>query len=692
MKHLLLEIGTEEIPAGYIDPALQALSEGLQQKLDEARISHGDVRIFGTPRRLAVEILDVALRQEPRTIELTGPPERVGFDEKGNPTVAAVKFAEKVGVPVKKIRSRETGKGRYLTAVQTEKGLAAKTILKMILPEVILSLPFPKSMKWSDMNILFARPIQSVLALLGESVIPFEIGRIKSSRWVAGHPFMASGRIKIETPDQYVPALEKAYVIPDIGRRRKKVEEMIADVAKGIGGNFQPDDELLNIVANLVEYPVPVAGKFDTKFLELPKEVLITTMREHQKYFAVVDGNDRLKPCFIAVNNTRAKDMELVAKGHERVLRARLEDAMFFYRSDLKISMEDLVEKLKDVLFQAKLGSIYEKSVRVRKLGEYLADKVGSNSEVKQHTGRAAWLCKADLVSQMVVEFPKLQGIMGRVYAEKAGEPDAVATAVEEHYRPIYSGAPLPKTIEGSFLAIADKIDSICGCFQVGLMPTGTSDPYALRRQGIGIIQIIQKNRFSFSLNDLIIESITLFGEKDSARIKETADRIYIFFKDRISHMLSEEGFQKDFIAAVTSVSIDNVPDVRERVKALEEMKNKPDFQPLAVAFKRAVNILKKADDFQKKEVDPSLFEESCESSLYDACRDVGLKVRSHLVKGSFDKALIEIASLRDFVDSFFDGVMVMTDNPEIRNNRLALLSGIAGLFEDIADFSRIST
>jgi glycyl-tRNA synthetase beta chain len=692
MKHLLLEIGTEEIPAGYIDSALKALSEGLQQKLDEARISHGNARIFGTPRRLAVEILDVAERQEPRKIEVIGPPERVGFDEKGNPTIAAVKFAEKVGVPVKKIRSRDTGKGRYLTAVQIEKGLATKIILKTILPEVILSLPFPKSMKWSDMNILFARPIQSVLALMGERVIAFEIGRIKSSRYVMGHPFMASGRIKIETPDQYVPALEKAYVIPDIGRRRKKVEEMIADVAKDLGGNFQPDDELISIVTNLVEYPVPVAGKFDTKFLELPKEVLIMAMREHQKYFAVVDGNNRLQPCFIAVNNTHAKDMKLVAKGHERVLRARLEDAMFFYRSDLKTSMEDFVEKLKGVLFQASLGSIYEKSVRVRKLGEYLADKAGSNREVKQHIERAAWLCKADLVSQMVVEFPKLQGIMGRVYAEKAGEPDSVATAVEEHYRPIYSGAPLPETIAGSFLAIADKIDSICGCFHVGLIPTGASDPYALRRQGIGIIQIIQKNCFSFSLKDLIIESVSLFGEKDSVRIKETADRIYIFFKDRISHMLSEEGFQKDFVAAVTSVSIDNVPDVRERVKALEEMKNKPDFQPLAVAFKRAVNILKKADDFQKKEVDPSLFEESCESSLYDAYRDVGLKVRNHLFKGSFDKALIEISSLRDFVDSFFDGVMVMADNPDIRNNRLAILSGIAGLFEDIADFSRIAT
>jgi glycyl-tRNA synthetase beta chain len=335
---------------------------------------------------------------------------------------------------------------------------------------------------------------------------------------------------------------------------------------------------------------------------------------------------------------------------------------------------------------------VYEKSVRVQKLGGYLADKVGISRDMKQHIRRAAWLCKADLVSQVVVEFPKLQGVMGRIYAEEAGEPAAVAAAIGEHYRPIYSGAELPATEAGSFLAIADKIDSICGCFHAGLIPTGASDPYALRRQGIGVVQVIQKNGVSFSLRGLIAESIRLFGEKDDDRLRETADRIFIFFRDRISHMLSEEGFQKDLVAAVTSVSIDNVPDVRERVKALEEMKKKPDFQPLAVAFKRAVNILKKAEGFQKKEVNPSLFEESCESSLYDACRKVGLEVRSQMDKGNFINALIEISRLRDYVDSFFDGVLVMADNPETRNNRLALLSVVADLFRDIADFSRIST
>ncbi len=314
MEKLLLEIGTEEIPAGYIEPALQALSAALLKKMDDARIAHGNAKTYGTPRRLAIEVSDVAEKQEPVTSEVMGPPERVGLDETGKPTVAAVKFAEKVGIPVSAIRVSETQKGRYLMAVKTEKGFATKTILKTILPEVIVTLPFPKSMKWSDMNILFARPIQTVLALLGKEVVSFSIERLKSGRCAMGHPFMAPGRITIELPDQYVEALEAVFVFADIEKRKQLILNAVASVAESLGGRVQPDEDLADIVTNLVEYPVPIAGSFDTKFLELPKEVLIMAMREHQKYFAVVDDRNQLKPNFIAVNNTRAKDMRLVAK------------------------------------------------------------------------------------------------------------------------------------------------------------------------------------------------------------------------------------------------------------------------------------------------------------------------------------------------------------------------------------------
>ena len=691
MTCLFLEIGAEEIPAAYIDPALRALSSNLVQKLDALRFTHGDARTFGTPRRLAIEIKDVSIRQAPLTTEITGPPERVGFDDQGKPTVAAVKFAEKIGISVKNIIVKETKKGRYLSAVKTEQGVSTKILLKTMLPEVILALPFPKTMKWADLSLSFARPIHSLVALLGTSVIPFTLGNLKSGRHSFGHRFMAPGKIKLTASDQYVDLLNKAHVEPEIDKRRAMIEASVAQLASDLHGQVQPDEQLVEIVNNLVEYPVPVAGKFDRKFLELPKEVLITAMREHQKYFAVTDNSGGLMPCFIAVNNTRANDMALVTRGHERVLRARLEDARFFYRSDIETTLDSLVIKLKDVIFQSTLGSVYEKTLRIQKLGKFLADKTGSSPDLKDRVSRAAWLCKADLTSQVVIEFPKLQGTMGRVYAVAAGEGPEVAAAIEEHYMPAYSGGPLPGTLAGALLALADKTDSICGYFKAGLIPTGASDPYALRRQSIGIIQIVLSNQFSFSLRELIQESMGYFNSEDDPESQKTAQKIYSFLKDRIAFMLSEQGFQKDVINAVTAVSVDHVPDTWKRVKALEELKNAAYFEPLAIAFKRAVNIIKKAEEFDKRPVNPELFEDMCESALHDACTLVHEKVSDHLKRGDFQMALADIASLRDTVDAFFDGVMVMAQDEKVRQNRLALLSGVAALFETIADFSKIS-
>ena len=690
MNNLLLEIGTEEIPASYIEPALNALSSLLLQKLTEARIEHGDARTFGTPRRLTVEIADVAKRQKPLAIEVIGPPERVGFDEYGNPTVAAEKFAEKVGISVNSLEIKETKKGFYLCARKTDHGLAARTLLKSILPEAIIKIPFPKTMRWADLGLEFARPIHSILALLGKNIIPFALGNIKSGRYTFGHSFMHPGRIKVTDPDDYIEALHSVYVVVDPEERKRNIKEKISKAAKSLGGRVLPDSELVDIVTNLVEYPAVAAGKFDTKFLDLPDEVLITSMREHQKYFAVIDEKNNLMPCFIAVNNTPAKDMSLVAKGHERVLRARLEDAQFFYRSDLEISFDGWIEKLKGVLFQARLGSMYEKVGRTCKIAEFLADAAEYDSDLKKHLLRAAWLCKADLVSHVVVEFPKLQGVMGRVYALLAGESDIVASAIEEHYRPNYSGGPLPETITGALLGISDKIDSICGCFSIGFIPTGASDPYALRRQGIGIVQIMLEKGFSFSLGKMIEKSLEFFGKGQENR--ETAGRVYDFLKDRIAHLLAEEGFSKDVISAIVSVSADHVPNVRNRVRALEKLKAEPDFESLAIAFKRVVNIIKKAGHFETKDVDENLFQDECESSLFASYKEVKKKVYYDLDKGLFDQALLDMALLRDSIDAFFDGVMVMTEDADIRCNRLALLKHIADLFETFADFSKIST
>jgi glycyl-tRNA synthetase beta chain len=695
MSNLLLEIGTEEIPAGYITPALQALSAVLLQKLTDARIEHGQAEIYATPRRLAIKVGNVAGKQKSIRSEVIGPPARIGLDDQDNPKTAALKFAEKVGVPVHSLVVVETSKGAYLSAEMMQRGVATRTLLKDILAEVILSIPFPKKMRWANLDIEFARPIHTIAALLGDKVIGFNLCNLKSNRYTHGHSFMSPAKIKLDSADDYVAALRSAHVLVDLQERKTKLGQDIAEIARKLGGRILPDDELVDIVNNLIEYPVPVAGKFDEAFLEVPDEVLINAMREHQKYFAIVDEDNKLMPCFIAVNNTVANDMAVVAKGHERVLRARLADARFFYQGDLAVSNDERVEMLKRVLFQAELGTVYEKIERVAKIGEFISEAVvlGSAARdngdgLKKQVTRAARLSKSDLVSQVVGEFPKLQGIMGRIYATVAGESPMVAAAIEEHYRPIYSGAPLPETPVGAILSLADKIDSICGCFTVGLVPTGASDPYALRRQGIGIIQIMLDKGFTFSLPDLIAESLKEFK---AINLQEVKEQIYTFLRNRMTNLLVEDGFSKDTVGAVLGAAADSIPSTWQRAAALEKLKAKPDFEPLAVAFKRVVNIIKKADDVPTDVPDPKLFQHESEAALLNAYELVKNSVADDLVKGLFDQALVKIASLRDPVDAFFDGVMVMAEDIRVRRNRLALLGHIAALFGKFADFSKLS-
>lgn len=687
MNDLLIEIGTEEIPAGYIQPALDALAANLSQKLVEARISHGAVFSYGTPRRLVVRIDDVAAKQKPVTEDVLGPPERIAFEDNGQPGMPARKFAEKVGLPVERLKVRETEKGRYLSATITDKGLASKAVLQKMLPDIILATPFPKTMRWSELTIAFARPIQSVMALLGNSLISFTLGdKLKSGRYAWGHMFMHHKRVKIDDARSYLESMRRAKVIADIPERKDMVRKEIAGAANAMGGHILPDDELLDIVTHLVETPIATGGRFDEEFLELPREILITAMREHQKYFAVVDKEGKLLPCFVAVNNTRTRDLDLVAKGHQRVLRARLSDAQFFYRADLKDKMDDWRERLKGVLFQAKLGSMHAKIQRIEALGAHLC--ASELSETANHVRRAAQLCKADLVSQVVGEFPKLQGIMGRVYAAVAGEVEDVSTAIEEHYRPVYSGGALPQTRTGAILAIADKLDTICGCFSVDLVPTGASDPYALRRQGIGIVQIMLAHGLTFSLKAAIDASLQHFNSADRAM---AAQAVYTFIQNRIARILTEEGFDKDVVSAVVSVSIDNISDVWHRTGALQALKGAPDFEPLAAAFKRVVNILRKVQGRVSDSPEPALFRESTEKELFEAYQNVKNQVAQKMAGNDLEGALRVIASLRVPVDHFFNHVMVMTDDESLRNNRLALLQAIATLFDRMADFSKIA-
>ncbi len=691
MNTLLLEIGSEEIPAGYIQPALDALTSNLLQKLTDARLGHGEAKVYATPRRLSILVDGVADKQTSITEDLVGPPESVGFDADGNPTVAAEKFAEKAGVSLKSLKIKKTEKGRYLYVRKTQKGLAAKTVLSKVLPDVIKAIPFPKTMKWGDLSIVYTRPIHWIVALLGDKIIPFTMENIKSGRFTLGHRFLSSGKITIGHPDEYLEKLRDAYVWADINERKQGVEQQIAQQATSCKGKVLFDPELVDTVVNLIEYPAPVTGTFEKKYLKLPPQILITAMREHQKYFAIIDKNEKLMPYFIAVNNTRTKDMNLVAKGHERVLRARLSDAEFFYESDLKVSAESRVNKLKGVLFQARLGSMYEKMERITELAGYLAELTQDNPEQKNRAQKAARLCKSDLVSQVVGEFPKLQGSMGKVYATVDKEPEEVASAIEEHYRPTFSGGVLPETSTGAIVAIADKIDSICGCFSVGLLPTGGADPYALRRQGIGIINIMMDKKFSFSLRQLIEKATGLFTNKAKEDIAETSEKVYVFIKNRISRMLEEEGVSKDVVGAIVDISVDHVPNTWKRAKALDALRTQPDFEPLAIAFKRVVNIIKKAPALDPSAIDESLFENPSETTLFKELINVEKKVDTELQEGAFDRALHHMATLRNPVDSFFDDVLVMAQDSKIRNNRLSLLKRIADLFEKIADFSKIS-
>ncbi len=691
MERFVLEIGTEEIPAGYIQPALKALARNLDGKLDAARVAHGKIAVYGTPRRLAVAVEDMAARQPSLTETITGPPARVGLDENGKPAVAAEKFAAKVGVKASRLQVVETEKGSYLAARVTRKGKATSALLKQILPELILSIPFPKTMRWGRGQIAFARPIHWILALFGDKTVVFRLDdRIKSGRYSRGHMFMAPGRLKVETAGQYPQCLEQVHVVADPLARKELVRRQVVEAATRAGGQVLEDEELIDIVTNLVETPVATVGRFDDQFLELPREILITAMREHQKYFAVVDAAGRLMSCFIAVNNTRTRDLELVARGHERVLRARLSDARFFFRADSKVSLDTWVDQLKGVLFQADLGTMYDKVERVRRLAGKLAEM--TSPELKTDVERAARLCKADLVSQVVNEFPKLQGVMGRIYAAAAGENDQVAAAIEEHYRPVASGGRLPETMTGALLAIADKLDTICGCFNVGLVPTGASDPYALRRQGIGIVQIMLDKKLNLSLQTAVRASLNSYGSQAGEPLEQVAGQVVNFIANRINRMLVEEGYSKDIVAAVVAAGIDNIPYVWQRVAALDKLKGRPDFEPLAVAFKRVANILRKSGQKVEEKPRQELLVEAAERDLLQALDKVSLDVGRLLAIGDLEKALSSIASLRAAVDRFFDDVMVMVDDERLRRNRLALLGQIEGLFSRIADFSKIST
>ncbi len=687
-KEFLLEIGTEEIPSRFMPRVLADMEGLINKELETLRIGFGGTRVFGTPRRLVFYIDNMSNRQKDVYVNMIGPSIKVAFDGDGNPTKAAIGFARAQGLDVADLERVINPKGEYVAVKKIERGNDTREVLSSLLPRFITSIPFPKSMRWGESSIRFVRPIHWILCLFGGEVVLFKVDDIESSDQSFGHRFMRPSPFKVRDFKDYVEQLRRAYVIVDPAERRKGIEKLVSQAAIELSGKALDDEGLLENVTYLVEYPTAVVGNFEKEFLNLPREVLISSMREHQMYFSVVDESGSLLPHFIAINNTPAKDPQVVAKGHERVLKARLSDAEFFFKEDRKIPLSERVDSLKDIVFQSDLGSLYEKVMRVQRIAKDLASEIEPDQE--EATERAVLLCKADLTSGMVGEFPKLQGVMGREYALLSGEDVNVATAIYEHYLPRFAGDCLPRTPVGAFVSIADKLDTVVGCFGVGLVPTGTSDPYALRRQALGIINIILDKKYPISLSNLIERSISYLDGKISDDPVKVKEGVMEFFRLRLQHQLTSQKYPYDVVDAVLTLYFDDLVDSFEKVKALQAFKLQPDFKALAIAFKRVSNILNQSP--AGEEIHVSLFEDPEEGTLFKAFEDVQGHVAKLISEKRYLEALSKMVRLRVPVDDFFDNVMVMVEDERVRENRLALLARISGLFLKIADFTRIVT
>ena len=687
-SELLLEIGTEEIPARFIPPVLEEMATSFRKLLEQERIAAGEVVTWGTPRRLTLVAQDLADAQSEASTEIVGPPKAVAFDSYGNPTPAAQGFAKNQGVAVSDLVEVDTPRGIYLAVSKRTAGRPTRERLQELLPSFILGLSFPKSMRWGSESITFARPIHWILTRLGTEVLHFTVGDVTSAGMTYGHRFLAPQAMEVEDAADYAAALEKARVIVDPQARRAHLEKEMSQAAAKVGGEVVPNPGLLEENSFLVEYPSVVCGNFEDKFLALPDEVLITSMREHQRYFSLRGKDGRLLPHFMAVNNTLTRDPEVVKKGHERVLRARLSDAMYFYGVDSKVPLEKRVEALKGVVFHSLLGTSFEKMERFREMASFLAQRLAP--DLTELVRRAAYLCKADIVTEMVGEFPSLQGVMGRQYAKLSGEPPAVAEAIFTHYLPRHGGDILPGDLTGALVGMADRLDTICGFFGVGLIHTGAADPYGLRRHALAVIHILRDKGLHLNLPEAVWAALDLLKGKISRTPEETALEVLDFFQTRLQHLLLSEGLDNETVAAVLAAGgAADVVDAADKAKALEEVRRSPDFPALAVAFKRVINIARGAEGGEVTEL---LFEHPEEKQLLEASVVMESEVAAAMEKRDYPAVCRALAQLKGPVDAFFDKVLVMAENENLKRNRLALLVRISNTFLQMADFSRITT
>ncbi|MDD4586849.1 MAG: glycine--tRNA ligase subunit beta [Heliobacteriaceae bacterium] len=687
-RDLLFEIGMEEIPAKFMPMALQQLQELAEKCLQAARLTFKGVRTYGTPRRLVLLAEGVGVVQQDLQVAVKGPALKAAFDSDGQPTKAALGFARSQRVAVTALEQREVGKVAYVFAVRTEGGQAATAVLPGLLQGLVNGLNFPKPMRWGWNTMRFVRPIRWLLALFGDAVLTFEVGGVVTGRITYGHRFLAGAPITINEPAEYLAKLEQAYVIVDQNRRRKSIWEQVTKLAVTEGGGAVSDADLLEEITYLVEYPTALCGRIDAGFMHLPQPVLVTPMKEHQRYFPVQDRQGRLLPKFIAVRNGTAEHLAVVQAGNEKVLRARLADAAFFYAEDQKTPFAEQTEKLKKIVFQESLGTVFERVEREQRLTAWLADHLQVSLPVKERSVRAALLAKTDLVSLMVYEFPELQGIMGEKYALLNGEDPVVAQAIREHYQPRFAGDAVPEITEGNLVALADKLDVLVGCFGIGIVPTGSQDPYALRRQALGICQIVIQANLPLSLSQAIQAAYNgyLSTVKLTRSLAEVQADLAEFFRQRLRYLLGEQEISFDVIEAVLAADADQPADVYRRTQALVAFRHTPTFESLFKAYTRAANLAKKAGE--EVVVREELLGLVVERELYVALQ----QARQEIMAAGRDYGRIfqVVAGIGPAVDAFFDGVMVMAEETALRENRLALLKLVAGLLVGIADLSKI--
>ncbi len=693
-KELVFEIGTEEIPAGFLNYAIEDLHSITESVLNENLLDFSDISAFGTPRRLALHVTELAEKQSDETQEIFGPPTRIAFDQDGNPTKAALGFAKSQGVPWDQIKRIKRDKGEFLAVVKKQKGQKTQKLLPDLLKKITLSIPFRKSMKWGSGDTPFVRPIRWLLATYGGKTVSFSIEEVRSSNKSRGHRFLYPKPFKTSSWEDYAQELVKRNIMLDQNERMRFIETNIEKESGKYRGHIERDPDLLETVTNLVEYPVVLSGGFEPEFLELPKEVLVSVMKNHQKYFPLYsnDSYDQLLANFVFVSGTPVDESSIVIKGNERVIRARFSDARFFYHEDRAQKLESKLEELKGMVFLSGFGTYYDKSQRLGAIAERLAAELGMDRESKD-IKRAAYLCKADLSTQMVFEFPELEGVMGRYYALASGENENIANAIYEHYMPTAREGELPGSDSGAVVSLADKFDNIATCFAAGLLPTGTQDPYALRRQAIGIINIALDKEYRLNIPWIVKTCLDLVWQNHKESAKEPVDNIAAqindFITDRFRNLMTTQGYAQDVVEAILSCDSTDLVDARDKIIALTSFKGEEDFEPLAVAFKRVVNIVKNEECHKTQE---QLFKETIEKELYQALKNTRDSVTQLIEDKNYSESLTAMRELKEPVDRFFDNILVMDKDPQIKQNRLALLWEIRDVFFNIADFSKLST